>query len=333
MSILDFGEYDNYGDINLDMEYSSSPPFSFIEGIQDTEIDSWLGDDDDVMMQAVPTSRGDPKEMTRSVQEAFQHQLQQQFNPQNQEEVDSARFGQYMSSMSQSVSSAPSFANNSTPPPAPPPLPPNAYLTSSSQYSMYPGEYSPYMYPVQTNHNLSPFLSNSHTQHLTHTSHINQSSMYPRGQPEMMPFYPPPPPSAFNQRKIAPKPPAPPPPGYHLGQGRQEESRNLIQKTPVAASLPQSGKSAKIRCKRRAPSTRNESLRPKQREIRHIQEQFLSSNELAEQLAQLRSQLEASEAESDLLKQRLSNTENELAELRKKVKQFDSMPASQTQMM
>ena len=54
-------------------------------------------------------------------------------------------------------------------------------------------------------------------------------------------------------------------------------------------------------------------------------ERFLEGDELKNQLAILRAKFAASEAESRALKEKLSATESELAELRLKVQQFDTM--------
>jgi len=54
-------------------------------------------------------------------------------------------------------------------------------------------------------------------------------------------------------------------------------------------------------------------------------ERFLEGCELNNQLAILRAKFAASEAESRALKERLSATESELAELRLKVQQYDIM--------
>ena len=52
---------------------------------------------------------------------------------------------------------------------------------------------------------------------------------------------------------------------------------------------------------------------------------FLEGDELKNQLAILRAKFAASEAESRALKERLTATESELAELRLKVQQYDTI--------
>lgn len=235
-------------------------------------------------------------------------------------------------------SSSPSFYGSplvAQVPPIPPPPPPIAHLTSNpfSHLSAYPSPFvAPFMYPPFPPQNpipLSPYLSNSHTQHMVGLA-FHPPNVFPRETPNVSPFFPSPPtmpPSLtpplngglFFERKeervIAPKPPSLPPPNFHQFPSVSEAS------FPKIDPLSPPSKRSRIRSKRKSLLRTDLAQRQK---YRIAKEKFLSSRELHEQLSNLRAKFEASEAESKMLKERLSCTESQLAELRMKF--YDSSP-------
>mmetsp|Transcript_1749 Transcript_1749/g.4771 ORF Transcript_1749/g.4771 Transcript_1749/m.4771 type:complete len:355 (+) Transcript_1749:71-1135(+) len=351
MSMLDrfLGEEED----NMGLNYGGSPPLDYLAALDDESNFGWLEDDGDSLMK-VEGDR-DVQAMSMSVRESLQHQLQRQLGPGNAEGLGGGS-DMLCDETGFSLGHGSPKGTEMPAPPCPPPPPPAAYLTSSpyvgsSGYAA--ASYYPYLYPVHSSRHLSPQLSDAHSQHLSEMSY-GTTMMYPRARQGNIPFYPPPPPTMYNptpvmeQRTIAPKPPTMPPPNYFWGDASADSKPSSVPKggaqrigrTPVAASR-KSNKVPRYRAKRKSVNVKGaspavdtkaavaaNSLRPDKREIRNIQQQFIASSEVSEQLATLRAQLEKSEAESDFLKQRLSSTENELKFLREKVKQYGGMPTA-----
>ena len=126
-------------------------------------------------------------------------------------------------------------------------------------------------------------------------------------------------------RMIAPKPPSLPPADFH---------RRTIQKPPRDAVISPSPpvKRTRGRTKRRSSSKLGDQ-KVNLKLLQDKQSGFLGGSELRDQLAILSAKCAASEAESKALKERLSATESELAELRAKVQQFGSLGGSMDQMV
>eukprot|EP00008_Paramoeba_atlantica_P010230 CAMPEP_0201489548 /NCGR_PEP_ID=MMETSP0151_2-20130828/22872_1 /ASSEMBLY_ACC=CAM_ASM_000257 /TAXON_ID=200890 /ORGANISM="Paramoeba atlantica, Strain 621/1 / CCAP 1560/9" /LENGTH=433 /DNA_ID=CAMNT_0047875175 /DNA_START=132 /DNA_END=1433 /DNA_ORIENTATION=- len=234
---------------------------------------------------------------------------------------------------------SPSPMSPSPSPPVPPPLPPQQQQMPSFPYSpqfgvqyVYPAAAASTcpnsrMFPPSTNQLVTPSLLAAHPSQQVVGFVPN---FFPRESPNANPFYPPPPPSMFNPRKeinrsIAPRPPTLPPPDLHEKPSLPKPPPSSTPSTNTAPSTPVL-KRSRVRCKRRSISR----LERDQKQYRMEKEKFLSSRELNEQLLVLRKKFEASEAESRLLKQRLSSTESELAELRMRVQQYDNSPMMST---
>ena len=170
-------------------------------------------------------------------------------------------------------------------PPTPPPPPPKGHLMGSMGYPGQTPSSQPFSSPF-----LAPSLSDSETRYMREDD-FNGGEML---------------------RMIAPKPPSLPPADFH---------RRSIQKPPHDAVISPSPpvKRTRGRTKRRSSSKLGDQ------KIKLIdKERFLGGSELRDQLAILSAKCAASEAESKALKERLSATESELAELRLKVQQFGS---------
>jgi hypothetical protein len=330
---------------NFEATFGDSPSFSSQCGSGSTFLNFDLEDDMTwLSSDQVPENDFESleeKKMT-GIREDLQIRLQQQLpsgtwtGNQKNEDMSRNPFRQHEKrkhdgfALDQNSSSPNSFYGSSLPvqvPPAPPPPPPLAHLTSNpfSHLAPYPSPFmAPYMYPTfpsQSPIPLSPFLSNSHTQHMVGLT-FQPPNVFPRESTSLPPFYPPPPAVAgsdpMKERTIAPKPPILPPPNFHQIPVSSDPSS-----FPKFDPLSPPSKRSRVRSKRKSLIRTDLAQRQK---YRIAKDKFLSSRELHEQLASLRAKFEASEAESKMLKERLSCTESQLAELRMKF--YDSSPSS-----